>query len=109
MTEKQAAELRASPTAVIVYKTYTPQRAAYCKTYYQEHKAKILERKKQQYSDTYDSIKHTPEYKEKKKKQNETYMNKIKSDPEKLEKMKQYKKQYYDMRKKNELILAKGS
>ena len=36
-------------------------------------------------------------------------MNKIKSDPEKLEKMKPYKKQYYDMRKNNELILAKGS
>ena len=65
--EQHSAELklftRACPTeqnTIIIYKTYTPQRATYCKTYYQEHKAKILERKKQQYNDNYDNIQKQP-------------------------------------------------
>ncbi len=46
--EQHAAELRACPTeqsTIIYLKTYTPQRAANCKTHDQEHNAKLLERK----------------------------------------------------------------
>ena len=83
---------------IIIYKAYTPQRAAYCRTYYQEHREAILERKQQQYRNNYDTIKHTAEYKENKKKHNDTYINKIKNDPLRLEKLKQYKKLYYERR-----------
>ena len=52
---------------IIIYKTYTPQRQAYCKKYYQEHKEQLLEKNSRRFKETYADKKDTEEFKEKRK------------------------------------------
>ena len=52
---------------IIIYKTYTPQRKAYAKTYYQKNKKKNNSKQKEYYENKKDELKQRDDLKEKKR------------------------------------------
>ena len=83
---------------IIIYKTYTPQRKAYCKKYYQENKERILGSRNQRYKEIREKLTQDPEFNNKKE-YNDRYLEKLKNDPERLEKHQQNQKEQYAKRK----------
>ena len=84
---------------IIIYKTYTPQRKAYAKTYYQKNKDKLKSRQKEYYEYKKDEIKQQQDLKEKNKIAHNKYITKLRENPERLERHKQKRKEYYENKK----------
>ena len=89
---------------IIIYKSYTPQRKAYAKKYYQLNKKLLLTRQKEYYENTKEDNKQNLEFKEQQKAATLKYMNKINDNPEALERVKQRRRDYYQRMKELKIL-----
>ena len=84
---------------IIIHKTYTPQRKAYAKTYYQKNKEEMKSKQKEYYDNRKDELKQRDDLKEKNKIAYNKFITKLKEDPERLELHKQKQIEYYNNKK----------
>ena len=97
------ADLTDNPNVIIIYKSYTPEKAEYNRKYYTEHKERILQRQKELQNERGD--RNDIDCKERKKEINRRYREKLRADPERLERKRQYSKEYYEKHKLKSLCL----
>jgi hypothetical protein len=84
---------------IIIYKSYTPQRQAYAKKYYQENKELLLTKQKDYYDITKIEHRKSTEFKERQKEATLRYNKKIKEDPVAIERVRQRRRDYYQKKK----------